>query len=146
MTDGIISDVTWVKVDKDGTAVERSDIFNEMMEGYFPSHFAPVHKTSNIHALPVDGKKKRGKPPALGLIVHFVGVCGLHRHGCPTKWDGGFCIDQLKLIGEGMVAYVDMKLGFKGGGCIHNRQKDLGRLTGEARKRERDEGRYSTFL
>ena len=42
MTNGIISDVTWVKVDKDGTAVERSDIFNDMMEGCFPSHFAPV--------------------------------------------------------------------------------------------------------
>ena len=126
--------------------MEGSEIFNETMKGYFPSHFSPVHKTSNIHALPIDGKKKGGKSPALGLIVHFVGVCGLHRHGCPTKWDEGFCIDQLKLIGEGMVAYVDMELGFKGRGCIHNRQKDLGRLTGEARKRERDEVRYTTFL
>ena len=86
MIEGIVTDGTCVKVDEDGVTVERSDIFNEMMEGYFKSCFAPVHnKTSNIHALPVDGKKKRGKSPALGLIVHFVGVCGHHRHGCPTK-------------------------------------------------------------
>ena len=40
MIEGIVTDGTCVKVDEDGVTVERSDIFNEMMEGYFPSHFS----------------------------------------------------------------------------------------------------------
>lgn len=123
--------------------VDRADEFNELMSPHFPAQFGPVHRNSKVNKISTG---KRGRKAALNLIAQFGGRCAFHPFGCPTTWNGGFRIDQLALVGKGVVAEVEMIMGFDGNGCVHPPDAPAGRLTGLARKRERDKVRPLTRI
>ena len=64
---------------------------------------------------------------------------GGHLHGvCPTEWHGGLHYEAVKVAGMNSAVAVVMILWFTTA-CIHDPKRDLGRLTGSARKNEVNE-------
>ena len=118
----------------------KSAWYDDAMKPSYPPQFSASYGNCKLHQVPRnDGSKRCGKQPKYGLIWHFMGKCGMHTRGCPTKFHGGMDISQLKLVAEGVVGEVEMKMMFTGGGCVHPQYVESGRLSRSDRISEREE-------
>ena len=52
----------------------------------------------------------------------------------------GVCLDQLVLLGQGVVGEIEMVMYFEGN-CVHDKGFDIGRVTGDQRDKQRKEVR-----
>ena len=123
--------------------VERAVWFNEIylkQKSNVPVHFAPSHRNSEVNKIVHPGDRRPiGQKPAIDLLVCWSGLCSGPLHGyCPTHIFCGFRYEAVHGIGKHNTFSVKMIIGFRGL-CIHDPRRDVGRLTGSARKRQTEE-------